>query len=86
MPCVSPVDELDELLQDNRKVMLQSIAAELRARLPLDAMLPSETTAQHKVLNNMQVPVATGLYFIFGLGLSHTCVHETQPGSHRCDV
>uniref|UniRef100_A0A3B4WG70 Zgc:109986 n=1 Tax=Seriola lalandi dorsalis TaxID=1841481 RepID=A0A3B4WG70_SERLL len=41
-------DELDDLLVDNRKVMLQSIADDLRASLPLDAMLPSETTAHHK--------------------------------------
>lgn len=43
-------DELDDLLQDNRRVMLQNIADHLRTRLPPDAMLPSETTAQHKVL------------------------------------
>ncbi|XP_026196323.1 class I SAM-dependent methyltransferase [Anabas testudineus] len=42
-------DELDELLLDNRRVMLQSIAEHLRARLPLDAMFPSETTAHHKM-------------------------------------
>lgn len=42
-------DDLDELLLDNRKVMLQSIADDLRARLPLDAMLPSETAAHHKM-------------------------------------
>ncbi|KAM9842643.1 uncharacterized protein ACBR49_014036 isoform 2-T2 [Aulostomus maculatus] len=42
-------DELDNLLVDNRKVMLQSIADDLRARLPLHAMLPSETSAQHKM-------------------------------------
>ncbi|XP_028996009.1 uncharacterized protein zgc:109986 isoform X2 [Betta splendens] len=42
-------DELDELLLDNRKVMLQSIADELRTRLPLDATLPSETRAQRKM-------------------------------------
>lgn len=47
---VSPADELDELLQDNRRVMLQNIADDLRTRLPPDAMLPSETTAHHKVL------------------------------------
>ncbi|XP_040916700.1 uncharacterized protein zgc:109986 isoform X2 [Toxotes jaculatrix] len=42
-------DELDDLLVDNRKVMLQSIADDLRASLPLDAMLPSETVAHHKM-------------------------------------
>ncbi|MEQ2303092.1 hypothetical protein AMECASPLE_013206 [Ameca splendens] len=42
-------DELDELLVDNNKVFLQSIAEDLRARLPIDAMLPSETAAQHKM-------------------------------------
>nr|XP_020442033.1 uncharacterized protein LOC109951720 isoform X1 [Monopterus albus] len=42
-------DELDHLLADNRRVMLRSIADDLRARLPLDAMLPSETAALHKM-------------------------------------
>ncbi|MEQ2232899.1 hypothetical protein ILYODFUR_016213 [Ilyodon furcidens] len=42
-------DELDQLLVDNNKVFLQSIAEDLRARLPIDAMLPSETAAQHKM-------------------------------------
>ncbi|XP_015248023.1 PREDICTED: uncharacterized protein LOC107096050 [Cyprinodon variegatus] len=42
-------DELDELLVDNNRVILQSIAADLRARLPVHAMLPSETAAQHKM-------------------------------------
>ncbi|XP_062252930.1 uncharacterized protein zgc:109986 isoform X2 [Platichthys flesus] len=35
-------DELDQLLVDNRKVMLRSIADDLRTSLPPDAMLPSE--------------------------------------------
>ena len=48
--CVCPpADELDDLLVDNRRVMLQSIADDLRASLPLDAMLPSEATAHLKV-------------------------------------
>uniref|UniRef100_UPI0037E94A50 uncharacterized protein n=1 Tax=Semicossyphus pulcher TaxID=241346 RepID=UPI0037E94A50 len=42
-------DELDELLSDNRKVILQNISEELRGRLPADAMLPSETTAHSKM-------------------------------------
>lgn len=42
-------DELDELLVDNNKVILQSIAEDLRVRLPIDAMLPSETAAQQKM-------------------------------------
>ncbi|KAG7238085.1 hypothetical protein INR49_031439 [Caranx melampygus] len=42
-------DELDDLLVDNRRVMLQSIADDLRACLPLDAMLPSETSAHSKM-------------------------------------
>ncbi|KAG7471793.1 hypothetical protein JOB18_031664 [Solea senegalensis] len=41
--------ELDELLLDNRKVMLQSIADDLRALLPLDAMLPGEAAAHYKM-------------------------------------
>ncbi|XP_056249626.1 uncharacterized protein zgc:109986 [Seriola aureovittata] len=50
-------DELDDLLVDNRKVMLQSIADDLRASLPLDAMLPSETTAHHKMQQRSQPTV-----------------------------
>ena len=42
--CVLP-DELDEVLVDNRTVILQSISEDLRGSLPLDAMLPCETTA-----------------------------------------
>uniref|UniRef100_A0A8C7Z475 Zgc:109986 n=1 Tax=Oryzias sinensis TaxID=183150 RepID=A0A8C7Z475_9TELE len=42
-------DDLDHLLDDNNKVILQNIADDLRARLPLDAMLPSETTAHLKM-------------------------------------
>ncbi|XP_034431685.1 uncharacterized protein zgc:109986 isoform X1 [Hippoglossus hippoglossus] len=41
--------ELDELLVDNRKVMLRSIADDLRASLPPDAMLPSEAAAHQKM-------------------------------------
>ncbi|XP_076604020.1 uncharacterized protein LOC143331228 [Chaetodon auriga] len=42
-------DELDELLSDNKKVILRNISDELRVRLPADAMLPSETTAYSKM-------------------------------------
>ncbi|XP_038583980.1 uncharacterized protein zgc:109986 isoform X2 [Micropterus salmoides] len=38
-------DEFDELLSDNKTVILQNISDELRGRLPADAMFPSETTA-----------------------------------------
>ncbi|XP_053700510.1 uncharacterized protein zgc:109986 [Synchiropus splendidus] len=39
-------EELDDLVTDNGKVILQSIADDLRAHLPLDAMLPSEASAR----------------------------------------
>ncbi|CAN9501921.1 unnamed protein product [Ophioblennius macclurei] len=42
-------DDLDDLLQDNNRVTLQSIAEDLRSRLPLNAMLPSETCAHLKM-------------------------------------
>ncbi|XP_073340019.1 uncharacterized protein [Pagrus major] len=42
-------DELDELLSDNRTVILRNISDELRATLPPDAMLPSESTAYRKM-------------------------------------
>ncbi|XP_062252929.1 uncharacterized protein zgc:109986 isoform X1 [Platichthys flesus] len=42
-------DELDQLLVDNRKVMLRSIADDLRTSLPPDAMLPSEVAAHQKM-------------------------------------
>ncbi|XP_034530823.1 uncharacterized protein zgc:109986 [Notolabrus celidotus] len=42
-------DELDELLSDNRTVILQNISEELRERLPTEAMLPSETAAYNKM-------------------------------------
>ncbi|XP_030574729.1 uncharacterized protein LOC115772555 [Archocentrus centrarchus] len=47
-------DELDELLVDNRRVMLQSIADDLRSSLPLNAMLSSETAAYHKMEQRSQ--------------------------------
>lgn len=44
-------DELeDELLGDNGRVLLQSIAEDLRANVAPDAMLPCETAAYSKVL------------------------------------
>ncbi|KAG8013019.1 hypothetical protein GBF38_021197 [Nibea albiflora] len=42
-------DQLDELLSDNRKVILQNISEHLRVLLPPEAMLPSETTAYSKM-------------------------------------
>lgn len=50
--CLSS-DDLDHLVDDNNKVILLSIADDLRAQLPLDAMLPSETAAHLKVLSNV---------------------------------
>ncbi|KAM3870929.1 uncharacterized protein ACN63O_004155 [Diretmus argenteus] len=41
-------EELDDVVVDNQKVILQSISEDLRTSLPLDAMLPCETTAVHK--------------------------------------
>ncbi|XP_076013141.1 uncharacterized protein LOC143005671 isoform X2 [Genypterus blacodes] len=42
-------DELDPLLVDNRKVILQSISAELRSSLPPDSMLSCEAGASLKM-------------------------------------
>ncbi|RVE57644.1 hypothetical protein OJAV_G00218360 [Oryzias javanicus] len=42
-------DDLDHLVDDNNKVILLSIADDLRAQLPLDAMLTSETAAHLKM-------------------------------------
>ncbi|XP_048046926.1 uncharacterized protein zgc:109986 [Megalobrama amblycephala] len=41
-------DDLDDFLVDNQSVILQSIAEDLRACLPLEAMAPSETMAIQK--------------------------------------
>lgn len=41
-------DDLDDFLVDNQIIILQSIAEDLRASLPLDAMVPSETMAIQK--------------------------------------
>lgn len=46
---LSFADEFDEMLSDNRTVFLRNIADELRQRLPLDAMLSSESAAYCKV-------------------------------------
>ncbi|XP_069391323.1 uncharacterized protein [Paralichthys olivaceus] len=50
-------DELDELLVDNRRVMLRSIADDLRVSLPPDAMLPSEAAAHQKMQQRPQPTV-----------------------------
>ncbi|XP_061676492.1 uncharacterized protein zgc:109986 [Syngnathoides biaculeatus] len=42
-------EDLDELRVDNGKVILRSIAEEIRKGLPPDAMLPCELIAQHKM-------------------------------------
>nr|XP_057946434.1 uncharacterized protein LOC131140224 [Doryrhamphus excisus] len=42
-------DELGDALVDNNKVILRSIADDLRASLPQDAMLASETNVQKKM-------------------------------------
>ncbi|XP_022053566.1 uncharacterized protein zgc:109986 isoform X1 [Acanthochromis polyacanthus] len=42
-------DDLDDFLLDNRTVILQNISDDLRTRLPLNAMLASETTAHLKI-------------------------------------
>lgn len=41
-------DDLDDFLVDNQSIILQSIAEDLRACLPLEAMAPSETMAIQK--------------------------------------
>ncbi|XP_052010225.1 uncharacterized protein zgc:109986 [Xyrauchen texanus] len=41
-------DDLDDCLVDNQHVILQSIAEDLRACLPLEAVVPSETMAIQK--------------------------------------
>lgn len=42
---IRTADDFEELLSDNRTAFLRTVADELRQRLPLDAMLPSESTA-----------------------------------------
>lgn len=46
---VTSSEEVESLLRDNRAVILENIADELRARLPPDAMLPSETYTCNKM-------------------------------------
>lgn len=43
------LDDLDDFLVDNQSVILKSIAEDLKACLPLEAMAPSETMAIQKV-------------------------------------
>ncbi|XP_030642174.1 uncharacterized protein LOC115822457 [Chanos chanos] len=45
-------DDLDECLVDNQRVILQSIAEDLRSCLPLEAMFPTETLAIQKTQQN----------------------------------
>lgn len=54
---LSSADDFDEMLSDNRTAFLRNIADELRQRLPLDAMLPSESAAYCKVLEKCSTVV-----------------------------
>ncbi|KAJ8290519.1 hypothetical protein GJAV_G00013950 [Gymnothorax javanicus] len=45
-------EELDEWFMDNEKVVLQSIAEDLKSCLPVEAMLPSESLAIEKTQQN----------------------------------
>ena len=49
--CVCPVtsEELEDLLVENETVVLRNIAEELRAALPVEAMLSTEGLALQKV-------------------------------------
>ncbi|XP_028251356.1 uncharacterized protein LOC114427465 isoform X2 [Parambassis ranga] len=83
-------DELDNLLVDNRKVMLQSIAADLRASLPLDAMLPSETATHLKMQQQPQPTVHVDAFLYDEEQVDALCEDGTMSrtyclncGSHR---
>ncbi|KAG9336386.1 hypothetical protein JZ751_002733, partial [Albula glossodonta] len=51
------VEELDDCFVDNEKVILQSIAEDLRACLPVEAMLPSESLAIDKTQQKLKPTV-----------------------------
>ncbi|XP_061111323.1 uncharacterized protein zgc:109986 isoform X3 [Conger conger] len=57
-------EELDDWFMDNEKVVLQSIAEDLRTCLPVEAMLPSESLAREKAQksSNPTVHVDAFLY------------------------
>ncbi|XP_077477290.1 uncharacterized protein LOC144089916 [Stigmatopora argus] len=50
-------EELDDLLLDNNQVILRCIADDIRESLPLDAMLPSEADAKHKLQQHSRFSV-----------------------------
>ncbi|XP_067469548.1 uncharacterized protein zgc:109986 isoform X1 [Thunnus thynnus] len=75
-------DELDQLLLDNRTVMLQSIADELRARLPLDAMLPSETAAHHKMQQQSRPTVHVDAFLYDDEQVDSLCEEGTMSRSY----
>ncbi|KAI1895597.1 hypothetical protein AGOR_G00107880 [Albula goreensis] len=50
-------EELDDCFVDNEKVILQSIAEDLRACLPVEAMLPSESLAIDKTQQKLKPTV-----------------------------
>ncbi|XP_022621872.1 uncharacterized protein LOC111237171 [Seriola dumerili] len=75
-------DELDDLLVDNRKVMLQSIADDLRASLPLDAMLPSETAAHHKMQQRSQPTVHVDSFLYDDEQVDSLCEEGTMSRSY----
>ncbi|KAM6969675.1 uncharacterized protein LKV04_018248 [Tautogolabrus adspersus] len=83
-------DELDELLSDNRKVILQNISEELRERLPADAMLPSETAAYNKMQQCSQPTVHVDSFLFDEDEVDSRCEEGTMSrsfclscGSHR---
>ncbi|XP_060789079.1 uncharacterized protein zgc:109986 [Neoarius graeffei] len=83
-------DELDNYLVDNQRVILQSIADDLRYCLPLEAMFPSETMAIQKTQENTKPTVHVDAFLYDEETVDHLCEEGKMSrnfclscGSHR---
>ncbi|KAG7466485.1 hypothetical protein MATL_G00165240 [Megalops atlanticus] len=83
-------EELDDCFVDNEKVLLQSIAEDLRTCLPLDAMLPSESLAIGKAQLNPESTVHVDAFLYDEETIDSLCEEGKmsrdyclQCGSHR---
>ncbi|XP_028293958.1 uncharacterized protein LOC114456424 isoform X1 [Gouania willdenowi] len=66
-------DELYDVLKDNKSVTLRSIADDLRLRLPLDAMLTSESSAHCKMQQRSKPTVHVDSFLYDEEGVESLC-------------
>ncbi|KAG5265582.1 hypothetical protein AALO_G00244080 [Alosa alosa] len=76
-------DDLDDCLIDNQKVILQSIAEDLRTCLPLEAMFSSETLAIQKTQQNPRPTIHVDAFLYDDEAVDLLC-EEGKMSRHYC--